>query len=189
MLRELFDLVTYAVTEPIKIVVQLVDEAVDTTVKKSSMVPESLKSPVCKNNNEPGYGAPVFTDIGFTVSGHSGIYVGNKRVIALNGMGEISEVSLEDFVSHPTTVYQHIYVPYYKHSPEWAIGFAMAGARAKEMLRKKRDYNVFIDNCHQFCSGCLTGDFENNDNALWMLKHTIEKEHGEQISWEKWKWR
>ncbi|MGE7604680.1 lecithin retinol acyltransferase family protein [Peribacillus sp. NPDC097675] len=184
MLRELVDLVTYAVTEPIKIVFQLVDEAVDTSVGKTS-----LKYPISKNSNEPSYGSPIYTDIGFSASGHSGIYVGNNRVIALNGMGDISEVTLLDFVSHPTTLYQHIYVPYYKHSLESAIGFAIAGARAKDILGEKRDYNVLMDNCHQFCSGCLTGDFENADNALWMLKHTVEKEHGEPISWQKWKWR
>lgn len=189
MLREFADLVTYAVTEPIKIVVQLVDEAVDTNVGKSTLVPEPIKNPISKNNNEPSYGSPIYTDIGFNVSGHSGIYVGNNRVIALNGRGGISKVTLSEFVSHPTTVYQYIYVPYYRHTPEWSIGFAVAGARAEEMLGKKRAYNVFIDNCHQFCTGCLTGDFENADNALRMLKHTVEKEHGEPVSWQKWKWR
>jgi hypothetical protein len=189
MLREFVDLVTFAVTEPIKIAVQLMDETVDTNVKKSTLVSEPLKNQLIKNNNQPSYGSPIYTDIGFKVSGHSGIYVGNNRVIALNGRGNISKVTLSEFVSHPTTIYEHIYVPYYRHSPERAIGFAMAGARAEEMLGKKRDYNMFIDNCHQFCSGCLTGDFENADNALWMLKHTVEKEHGDQIYWQKWKWR
>lgn len=180
MLREFVDLVTYAVTEPIKIVAQLVDEAVDSTIPKG---------PFSKNNNEPSYGSPIYTDIGFKISGHSGIYVGDNRVIALNGRGDISEVTLSEFVSHSTTIHQYIYVPYYKDYPEMAIGFAMAGARAEDMLGEKRRYNVFIDNCHHFCSGCLTGDFENADSFLWMLKNTVEEEHGESISWQKWKWR
>ena len=42
------------------------------------------------------------------------------------------------------------------------------------MIDYKRDYNMVLDNCHQFTSGCLTGDFEKGDNALWMLKTRAE---------------
>ena len=42
------------------------------------------------------------------------------------------------------------------------------------MIGYKRNYNMVSDNCHQFTSGCLTGAFENADNALSMLKTRAE---------------
>lgn len=53
------------------------------------------------------------------------------------------------------------------------------------MVGKKRNYNLLLDNCHQFASGCITGDFENNDNFLFMLKHTA-KEHLNLDTWRVW---
>ena len=38
------------------------------------------------------------------------------------------------------------------------------------MIGKSRKYGVLSDNCHQFTSGCITGDFENEDNLLFRLK-------------------
>ena len=51
------------------------------------------------------------------------------------------------------------------------------------MVGKSRDYNFIMDNCHQFTSGCLTGDFENADNFLWMLKDTA----GEVLGADNWR--
>ncbi|MCA1056964.1 hypothetical protein LCM10_18535 [Rossellomorea aquimaris] len=188
MLREFVDLVVFAVTEPIKIAIQIIDDSEGSLNKhKSTIAPIGLTAN--KSKVEPSFGSPIYTDLGFGTEGHSGIYVGNNKVVALKGNGEISECSLVDFTSHPTTVHQHIYVPYFTDAPYWSIGFPLAGSRAMAAVGKSRKYHVFMDNCHQFCSGCFTGDFENADNALWMLKDTIAKSHGEAIHWKKWDWK
>ena len=51
-----------------------------------------------------------------------------------------------------------------------AVGSQQVAKRALRKVGSHRDYNLFLDNCHQFCSGCLTGDFENSDNFLCNLK-------------------
>ncbi|MNE00608.1 hypothetical protein D3C80_930220 [compost metagenome] len=43
------------------------------------------------------------------------------------------------------------------------------------MVGQTRSYNFLLDNCHQFTSGCLTGDFENSSNFLWMMKDEAKK--------------
>ncbi len=69
-----------------------------------------------------------------------------------------------------------------------AVGSRQAAQRALEMVGRSRDYNLVLDNCHQFSSGCLTGNFENSDNFLWMLKETAKKIIGADDDWRKWTW-
>lgn len=182
MFKELTDLITYAITEPFKIVGELVDDVVDTIEKETGI------SNLGTKDIEPSYGSPIYSPFGQNFSGHSGIYIGGRKVIALSGNGNISEVSLDEFTNHPAIINRDIYVPFYKDQ-EWSIGFPIAGARALEKLGSNRNYHIIMDNCHQFCSGCITGDFENADNALWMLKDTVSNTHGESIRWRKWKWK
>lgn len=35
-----------------------------------------------------------------------------------------------------------------------------------------------MDNCHQFSSGCITGNTENSDNFFWMLEDTLKRKVG-----------
>lgn len=65
------------------------------------------------------------------------------------------------------------------------MGSAVVAERAREMIGKRRNYNLLFDNCHQFTSGCLTGNFENSDNFLVFLKTTVEKELGTN-EWRVW---
>jgi hypothetical protein len=43
------------------------------------------------------------------------------------------------------------------------------------MVGSSRAYNLLLDNCHQFTSGCLSGDFENPSNFMYFLKGDAEK--------------
>ncbi|MGG2090494.1 hypothetical protein ABFY59_26505 [Priestia aryabhattai] len=153
------------------------------------LLTKGIHPSISKSKVEPIYGSPIYTDLMFGKEAHSGIYIGDNKVVALRGDGEITESSLLEFTSHPTTVHQHIYVPYFKDNFDFPIGFASAGFRAMEMVGNKRRYNILIDNCHQFCSGYLTGNFENTGNFLWMLKDTIAELNEEAIRWKKWEWR
>ncbi|MDR5000430.1 hypothetical protein [Brevibacillus parabrevis] len=139
-------------------------------------------------NIAPSYGSVVFTELGFGIAEHSGIFVGQNSIIHLNGQGLVERVSLEEFTNHITTFNHEIYVPCYSNR-DWSIGFPIAGARATDNLESIRNYNVLLDNCHQFCAGCLTGDFDNANNFLWMLKDLVRKEHGESVTWRKWDWK
>ncbi|MBK0075557.1 hypothetical protein [Bacillus sp. S56] len=185
MMREFWDLVGFVVTEPLKIGFKVVDETVELVDK---VIDAPFKLFETQKDIEPCFGSPIFTEIGFGISGHSGIYIGKQRVIALNSKGGITENSLEEFTDHITTFNYEICVPY-DNKHDWEIGFADAGARAIEKLGQSRNYHVLLDNCHQFTLGCLTGDFENSGNFLWMLKDEVQKKYGDRVVWRRWDWK
>lgn len=150
---------------------------------------DDLRDRVWKRENlEPSRGSVIYTEIAFGVAEHSGIYMGSGNVIHLNGKGRIEKVSLERFSGIGSTLSKHIYVPSDPFS-DTTIGYYLAADRAESMVGATRDYNVLLDNCHQFCAGCLTGDFENENNFLWMLKDTYKKVVGHSVVWEKWNWK
>lgn len=134
----------------------------------------------------PAYGAVVYCELGFGSMEHSGIYIGGNQIVDLDGNGRIKKVSLREFTGHITTFNTEIWIPC--DSDGRPIGLSYAANRAIEMLGEKRNYNLILDNCHQFSSGCITGDFDNADNFLWMLKDTFQKEYGDNVVWKQWKW-
>lgn len=138
-------------------------------------------------NLEPSFGSVIYTELGFGLMEHSGIYVSDGEIIDLSGTGNIRKVSFQEFTGHLTTVNHEIYVPCYDDLDS-TISFPEAGQRALEIEGNFRNYNLILDNCHQFSAGCLTGDFENSNNFLWMLKDTAKRELGEDIVWKKWDW-
>lgn len=100
---------------------------------------------------------------------HSGIHVGGYQIVSLSDTGEIVAESTRDFLEGGPN--RFIWVSCRGAA---AVGKRVVAKRARAMVGHERDYNMVLDNCHQFASGCLTGDFENADNFLWMLKHTAE---------------
>lgn len=141
-----------------------------------------------RENLEPSYGSVIYTELGFGTMEHSGIYMSDGEVIDLGGDGRIRRVSLKEFAGHITTFNHEIYVPCYL---DWdgTVSTSMAGYRASEKVGESRNYNLIMDNCHQFCAGCVTGNFENASNFLWMLKDVVQQEHGENLLWRKWDWK
>lgn len=104
---------------------------------------------------------------------HSGIFIGNNSIIELNGDGKIRKISVNKFLTSSALRNNKLYTFVDKNNiPISTYSFSQ---RAEKMLNSERNYNVFFDNCHQFTSGCITNNFENADNAFWMLKMTIEK--------------
>jgi len=113
---------------------------------------------------------------------HSGVYVGNHKIIHLEGNGQIRKVSPEQFLQRLAglTGARTIYVSCDEDSSPVAEFNVVKEALGK--VGNSRDYNLFFDNCHQFTSGCITGDFDNSDNFTWMLKDTARDHLGA----EKW---
>lgn len=153
---------------PHVLVKQTVDHVVDNYVRDN----------VC----EPAVGSIVYCDLAFGSSEHSGVYLGAGEIMQLNRRGEIERVSPEEFVSNTTAL--SIYVSCRGAEP---VGNIEVAERAKhyEKVIVARDYNVILDNCHQFSAACLTGDPENATNFLWMLKHDCEKYYSAD-SWRVW---
>lgn len=113
---------------------------------------------------------------------HSGVYVGNHKIVNLEGDGSITLVSPEDFLFRIGGLNnaKAIYVSCDEDGDP--VGDTETAERALSMVGKSRDYNLIFDNCHQFTSGCITDDFENADNFTWMLKMTVK----DYLGAEKW---
>lgn len=145
-----------------------------------SNLAESFVDNVIRDKVSPKRGSIVYCDLVFGYAEHSGIYIGNNRIVHLNRHGEIEKVSPNEFVEGTSAL--TIYV---SSRDGYSVGSETVASRAEAAIGKRRDYNVIMDNCHQFSSGCLTGDFENSDNFLWMLKHSANK-HLNINDWRAW---
>jgi uncharacterized protein with von Willebrand factor type A (vWA) domain len=134
----------------------------------------------------PRSGTPVHCALGVALD-HSGIYAGSNQIVELEGEGDIRSISPQEFVDSSFVRGSTIYVACDKKTGV-ALGCRQVAQRASSMDGERRDYHVLIDNCHQFTSGCITGDFEAAENFFAFLTHTIEQEMngGRSISWLVW---
>lgn len=140
-----------------------------------------------KTTWEPATGSVVYCDLGPVE--HSGIYVGGKKIIDLNGKGEVGIKSLQEFTSHINIKNPYIYAPFRLNSNE-SVGLYEASMLAWEMKHNlySRNYNLVMDNCHQFAAGCITKQFNNPNNFLSFLKLEFENQFDFPIVWKKWEW-
>jgi hypothetical protein len=137
-----------------------------------------------KKKVTPTPGCIVICKIAGGLAEHSGVYIGDDTIVELNGSGEIQEVSFNEFLSEGITrTGVNIYVAC--DSSNRVISDGVIAERAEEMVGDIRDYNLVIDNCHQFTAGCITGNFENADNFFFFLTHSIKQEmnDGGAIRW------
>ena len=130
--------------------------------------------------NEPEIGSILYCDMYFGYADHSGIYVGDGLIVSLKGTGDIEIESANEFIESKSAM--SIYV---SCNGKRSVGKKEIAERAMKKIDETRDYNFILDNCHQFCSRCLTDDFENSDNFRWMLKHRAELVLGAN-TWRVW---
>lgn len=145
---------------------------------------ESLVDNVFRDKVFPVKGSVVYCDLGFGLAEHSGIYVGSNRIVHLDGSGLIECVSPGVFISRLNGLNGAISI-YVSCVGGSAVGESNVAKRAVGMIGESRAYNVVLDNCHQFSSGCMTGNFDNSDNFLWMLKKTSQERIGSN-TWRVW---
>ena len=116
----------------------------------------------------PVPGSVVLCDL-MDVVEHSGIYIGDNTIVHLSGTGNIEAVSPKEFVARLNGLNKSMYIEV-SCIDGYAVGSEEVANQAIEMIGSTREYHLVMDNCHQFTSGCLSGNFENADNFLWMLK-------------------
>ena len=134
----------------------------------------------CRESVVPRVGSVVYCDLAFGFAEHSGVYIGNKEIVHLNGNGRVEVVSPREFMNSTTAANIYVscegrYVSSEKHIAD----------TAKMMLGSYRNYNFILDNCHQFTAGCITGDFENSCSFMWFLKDEAKK-HMDANTWRHW---
>ena len=116
---------------------------------------------------------------------HSGVYIGNNKIVHLNRYGSIEVVSPKEFISG--TPANAIYVSCNNGKP---VGSELVAERARNFVGSRREYNVLFDNCHQFSASCLTGDSDNRHTILTMLKlkSNIILDAKQWLHWDRRNW-
>lgn len=112
---------------------------------------------------------------------HTGVYIGDGKIVELSGNGKIQITNPAGFVAgFPYTT--KIYVACDSNVP---ISRDSIARRAKHLVGHERSYNVFFDNCHQFTAGCITGQYENNNNYFYLLESLISDSlnNGSKVKW------
>lgn len=68
------------------------------------------------------------------------------------------------------------------------LGGTEIAGRAKEMAGTNRQYNFIMNNCHQFTTGCITGNFENSSNFFMFVEDAVKRQlnNGKEIEWLVW---
>lgn len=121
----------------------------------------------CQDVVKPVLGSVVYCDLVFGYAEHSGIYVGNDEIVHLNANGWIEKVSTAEFIENTTAL-----TFYVSSRDDNAVGSYAVADRALSRVNQKSRYSLLADNCHRFTSSCLTGNINNTDSFLWMLKVT-----------------
>lgn len=135
--------------------------------------------------SEPAKGSVLYCDLAFGFAAHSGIYIGDKTIVHLDGDGIVKPCTPAEFLDRLDGLNTAISI-YVSCSNATSVGCNNVALRAINSIGNERNYNLLFDNCHQFTTGCLTGDFDNNaSNFLWMLKMKAES-YIDADSWRVW---
>lgn len=118
---------------------------------------------------------------------HSGIYIGNGEIVELSGKlsrnsGDIHITNKSGFTAGTNAL--TVYVACYGDGSE-PIGLEAVAQRARALVGQTRNYHLFNNNCHMFTSGCITGNFNNDDNFFIDLQNTI-REIYDDFNWRAW---
>ncbi|WP_411066698.1 lecithin retinol acyltransferase family protein [Vibrio alginolyticus] len=142
---------------------------------------KSLADNLFHTTQAPVRGSIVYCDLAFGYAEHSGVYVGDGRIIHRDGKGLIEAVSIHQFLADTTAL--SIYVSC--NAQGKAIGSEFTAQIAEAMLGVQTDYSLLNENCHQFCSYCLSGDIFSNTFTLTQLKGDAHA-HIQANQWRVW---
>ncbi len=117
-------------------------------------------------------GSIIYCDLLRGLFKHSGVYVGDGKVVELVPGGVIRLVSIDDFskIGRCRTG-GYIFVACFGGTPISSDVFAN---RAYGYLGNKNGYNIFNENCHIFTANCITGIADNKAYCLSVLGKYIK---------------
>lgn len=91
---------------------------------------------------------------------HTGVYIGNNRIIHRDGDGFLAEVSPHEFVKRLDDRFGVRSIGVVCDARGIPLTRAIVAQRAKDALRiskLRNGYHLLCNNCHQFCAYCWTG--------------------------------
>ncbi|MGO3344162.1 MAG: lecithin retinol acyltransferase family protein [Marinomonas sp.] len=127
---------------------------------------KSLTDNLFYKTNGPVRGSILYCDLAFGAAEHSGIYIGNNQVVHKNGQGLVEPVSVNQFKNTISAI--TIYISCDSNGEP--VGHEHIANNAEKMIGHFSTYSLLNNNCHQFCSYCITGDLTSTTFALRQLK-------------------
>lgn len=132
--------------------------------------------------SKPSTGSVIYISSYGGLAEISGICIDDRTIATISKDG-LQQLSLKEFSKlHPTALPSELFIPYEPGSSH-PLFFPEAVERAQALLDGKNSYRAMLMNSHQFCSGCITGNYDNQDNNLVLLKQRIEALCDHKIDW------
>ena len=128
---------------------------------------ESFVDNVIRDKVSPVIGSIIYCELALGTAEHSGIYIGDDKIVHLDGDSEMIEIATPKVFINRLDGYNTAMSIYVSCNGTCAVGNDEIAQKAKDKVGSRRDYNLILDNCHKFTSGCITGNFENADSFLW----------------------
>lgn len=140
-------------------------------------------------------GCPVAVRLAVALE-HTGIYIGNDRVVELNGDGSINAITTKQFIqggyrpsdgiiSSSIRTGNCLYVPHYNET----IHYEKSVQRAMELVKEYKNgihYNILNNNCHMLTGYCIDGmNFQDNTDCRFfsgLTKKIIDNTLGKKKS-------
>jgi len=93
---------------------------------------------------------------------HSGVYVGNGKIIHRDGDGYLDSVSPDTFLKRLSGLNPAVTI-FVSCRGDTPVGGEEIACRAEKAMRDKTfaGYDLLSKNCHHFCQYCLTGKKDN----------------------------
>ena len=144
----------------------------------------SVRDNVIRKKVQPLPGSVLYCDLVLGTAEHSGVYVGDNAIVHLDGSGRVECVAADKFLQRLYGFNTALSV-YVSCQGLNAVGSDAVATRARNMVGRRLHYNVLRNNCHRFTSGCLSGQFDNADSFLHLLKSRARAELGAD-TWRVW---
>lgn len=126
------------------------------------------------NNVFPEKGCIVRCELGVLLD-HSGIYVGDGKIVNLNRNSEIKLENFKSFFPPGTDPSSSKIYTACIDGTDIVLHSKKIRNRAIKKINQFTRYNILFNNCHRFTCGCITGNFENETVSFSMLEETILK--------------
>jgi len=150
-------------------------EALDTVTGPLS----SIAKNVFMDEVHPVVGSVVRTDLALGLASHTGIFVGDNRIVEITEVDDkarVQIVSPKQFVNGGATrtgVYIYTAAAKYANGDLYALGDHGIADRALKAVGSRGKYFTMCNNCHQFTRYCITG-IDDEFSTPWTVDDIVE---------------
>lgn len=155
-----------------------------TPIIRNSFIDNVFRDPV-----SPASGSVVICDLAFGFE-HSGIYIGDNKIVHRDGNGYIDEVTPDEFLNRLDGKNNaiSIYVSCHDTQPLTLNEAAERAINAQHNMEFD-GYDILNKNCHHFTRYCLTGDIDQYgfDCSFSSLEFLLQMKYN-MNTWRVWKY-